>query len=150
MLEDINPNNILINDVETASPEVKLADLGCCVYNSGNHLRKAKANLSKGIAVEELPKGLRAQGLAIRAPEVWGGAICGQKADVWSVGVSVSSYSYLFVLLFAKPCQARTLACWESSSRASRLSRGRRNGCVVPGENNAPARSTQTATESSV
>ena len=70
MPEDLNPNNILVDDVETASPEVKSADLDCCMFKSGHHLRRTISNLNKDIAVEELPDGLRGPGLAIRAPEV--------------------------------------------------------------------------------
>ncbi|KMU87156.1 hypothetical protein CIHG_05097 [Coccidioides immitis H538.4] len=71
---DVNPNNILVSGADSASPIVKLADLGGLIRS--------------GRCFDE-----RIQGLAIRAPEVWMGKPVTPACDVWSVGVSILSKS---------------------------------------------------------
>lgn len=69
---DINPNNVLISDIETSKPVVKVGDLG---------------NLC-GEGIDSV----RLQGLAIRAPEVWRGLGVWPASDVWSLGVTVCRF----------------------------------------------------------
>ncbi|KAK2811045.1 hypothetical protein FQN50_002380 [Emmonsiellopsis sp. PD_5] len=70
---DVNPNNILVSGADSASPIVKLADLGGLIRS--------------GRCFDE-----RIQGLAIRAPEVWMGKPVTPACDVWSVGVSLAHF----------------------------------------------------------
>ncbi|EEP77857.1 predicted protein [Uncinocarpus reesii 1704] len=70
---DVNPNNILVSNVETESPIVKLADLG-------------------GMITSSTFDAFRLQGLSIRAPEIWKGVKPTTACDVWSVGVSLAHF----------------------------------------------------------
>ncbi|MCJ1307747.1 hypothetical protein MMC25_001395 [Agyrium rufum] len=66
---DINPNNVLISDLESPLPTVKVADLENLCFQGFDEVR--------------------AQGLEIRAPEVWRGLGCWPSSDVWSLGVTM-------------------------------------------------------------
>ncbi|KAE9976138.1 hypothetical protein EG328_002832 [Venturia inaequalis] len=74
---DLNPNNILITGFSSATPVVKVADLGCSstVYDPPRPQLK-----------------LRPQGDAIRAPEIWKGEGLTPAADIWSLGVSLAHW----------------------------------------------------------
>ncbi|KFY91239.1 hypothetical protein V498_05559 [Pseudogymnoascus sp. VKM F-4517 (FW-2822)] len=66
---DINPNNILLSNVNSTCPIVKVGDLG-------NMLREGYDDT-------------RIQSLPTRAPEVWRGLGCFHSSDVWSLGTTV-------------------------------------------------------------
>ncbi|KFY86001.1 hypothetical protein V500_07929 [Pseudogymnoascus sp. VKM F-4518 (FW-2643)] len=67
---DINPNNILLSNIDSACPIVKVGDLG-------NMLREGYDNS-------------RIQSLPTRAPEVWRGLGCFHSSDVWSLGATLT------------------------------------------------------------
>ncbi|KAK2861090.1 hypothetical protein FQN49_004554 [Arthroderma sp. PD_2] len=69
--QDINPNDILVSDVETTKPTVKLADL-------------------EVVIASESFDAFRLQGFSIRAPEIWKGVLPTPACDVWSVGVTLA------------------------------------------------------------
>ena len=73
---DINPNNILLSDIDCASPVVKLEDLG----NRMRHGETLFTNLSNDPSVAG-----RFQQIC-RAPEVWRGLGCWPSSDIWSLG----------------------------------------------------------------
>ncbi|OBT87324.1 CMGC/DYRK protein kinase [Pseudogymnoascus sp. 03VT05] len=66
---DINPNNILLSNVDSSCPVVKVGDLG-------NMLREGYDDT-------------RIQSLPTRAPEVWCGLGCFHSSDVWSLGATL-------------------------------------------------------------
>ena len=92
---DINPNNVLLSDVEAASPSVVVGDLG----NGGCLMSQTMARLILLVVMEGYDE-VRAQSLPCRAPEVWRGLGCFHASDVWSLGVTVGSRNeQLFLML---------------------------------------------------
>ncbi|OBT51065.1 hypothetical protein VE04_08597 [Pseudogymnoascus sp. 24MN13] len=67
---DINPNNILLSNDNSACPVVKVGDLG-------NMLREGYDDI-------------RIQSLPTRDPEVWRGLGCFHSSDVWSLGATLT------------------------------------------------------------
>ncbi|WEW59406.1 hypothetical protein PRK78_004878 [Emydomyces testavorans] len=72
-LKDINPNNVLVSNVDSPKPSVKLSDLGAVIPSEG---------------FDEW----RLQSLATRAPELWKGVLPAPPCDVWSVGVTLAHF----------------------------------------------------------
>ncbi|KFZ03182.1 hypothetical protein V502_11164 [Pseudogymnoascus sp. VKM F-4520 (FW-2644)] len=66
----VNPNNILLSNIDSAYPIVKVGDLG-------NMLREGYDDS-------------RIQSLPTRAPEVWRGLGCFHSSDVWSIGATLT------------------------------------------------------------
>lgn len=68
---DINPNNIFLSNIDSASPVIKLGDLGA--------------------AMQDGSMAQRVQSLPCRAPEVWQGHPCCHASDIWSLGVTLTT-----------------------------------------------------------
>ena len=98
--KDINPNNVLVSDVDSQKPIVKairswsryvLEHVLPLEYLNMSMLRKNSPVIpSEGFDEWQL------QGLAIRAPETWKGVLPAPPCDVWSVGVTVSLNASLY------------------------------------------------------
>ncbi|KMP08082.1 hypothetical protein CIHG_09228 [Coccidioides immitis H538.4] len=70
---DINPNNVLVSNVDSPKPTVKLADLGAVITSEGFD-------------------DFRLQGVEIRAPEIWKGVSPTPPCQVWSVEVTLMHF----------------------------------------------------------
>ncbi|KAL9123604.1 MAG: hypothetical protein Q9217_006979 [Psora testacea] len=69
---DVNPNNIFLSNIDSASPVVKLGDLGNLMREGFNKYR--------------------IQPIGCRAPEVWRGLGCWPSSDIWSLGVTLAHW----------------------------------------------------------
>ncbi|EER26318.1 hypothetical protein D8B26_003321 [Coccidioides posadasii str. Silveira] len=72
-MEDINPNNVLVSNVDSPKPTVKLADL-------------------KAVITSEGFDDFQLQGVEIHAPEIWKGVSPTPPCQVWSVGVTLMHF----------------------------------------------------------
>lgn len=84
---DINPNNILLSNVDRACPVVKVGDLG----NSKMAFIYLPNGTKRNTVLREGYDDTRIQSLPTRAPEVWRGLGCFHSSDVWSLGATVIS-----------------------------------------------------------
>ncbi|KMP09933.1 hypothetical protein CISG_02549 [Coccidioides immitis RMSCC 3703] len=73
---DLKHENILISNIDSEEPTVKLADLGASSYCP--------------FAIPDGFNDERIQPIACRAPEVWRGKGCFHASDVWSLGVTLT------------------------------------------------------------
>ncbi|KAF3481151.1 uncharacterized protein GIQ15_03910 [Arthroderma uncinatum] len=86
---DINPNNVLVSDVDSSKPIAKLADLGALVTSEGFD-------------------DFRLQGVEIRAPEIWKGVLPTPPCQIWSVGITLTHF-FANRIIFGN---------WDQDSRA--------------------------------
>lgn len=82
---DLKPDNILISDINTPWPIVKLGDLG-----TGGYLpNRSGCGASSLVVLPEVFNEWPAQNYAMRSPEVHAGFGCSHRSDIWSPAVTV-------------------------------------------------------------